>query len=146
MLAIERRAGVAERLVFGRQAFNQLAAGAHVSRDSGNARGITFQNDQGQGFADRGEDGQANFRHQVIDLLKTEETDVFLQAQAAHQVLAFFGVAFVFILRAGDPAFCFRQVINDAAHRPDEGFDVLDRYDAPDQAEYRGRCCRPQVA
>ena len=74
------------------QPFDQLPAGADVGGHRRHAGRVALQDDQRQRFADRRQDGQADLRHQVFDLLEAEETDMVFQAQAAHQGVALGGV------------------------------------------------------
>jgi hypothetical protein len=60
---------------------------------------------------------------------------VLLKTEAAYQILALLRIGWVFVLRAGDPAFRIRHLVHYPAHGADEGLDVLDRYDAANQAE-----------
>ncbi|MPM76179.1 hypothetical protein SDC9_123175 [bioreactor metagenome] len=113
-----------------------MPAGADVGRDSRHAGRVALEDDQRQRFADRRQDGQADFRHQVFDLLEAEETDMVLQAQAAHQGVALGGVGLVLIFRSGDPAFRSGHPVDHPAHGADEGLDVLDRDDPADQAQH----------
>ena len=125
---------MAERAVVVIEPFDQLTARADVGRDGRHTSRVAFEDDQRQSFADRRENGQADFRQQILDLLETEKFHALGEPETFGEVAAFLGVSRIFVFGPGDPGLGFGQLVEYPAHGTDEGLDVLDRHHATDQA------------
>ena len=128
-------AGGPERGLFVSAAFDEFAAGADIGANAGDSGGEGFEDDEGEAFAEAGEEHDIDGGQEVIALLGAGELHVVFQAEAAAEFLTGGGVGGFFVKRAGDEKLGRGELVDGEAGGAEQGFDVFDGDHAAEKAD-----------